>query len=410
MAKDVYAVLRKNLTFLSLARGLVFWYAIEKVFYLDIGISIQLIVAAGVISQGSKIVFELPTSVFADRWSRKKTLIAANIALIAASLIIGLSNSFIAIIPGLLAWALADALMSGVYEAFIYDSLATRGWEKRFRKVFTRLTSIELFTIAAAGVIAGLFAKFVNLRISFILTVVPMLVSILILSRMKEPPIERTSDEGLSWWRHLGGAIRLLRGKHIIWPVVVSVGLVGFISVWYEYYQLVGVDVGMSNALIGAMIGVATIGMAAGSEIAHKKAGTKGMLLIAWIILMVSHLAGLQLRSQVAALGSLFVVFLGLRLMQTYLEVYIHERIPSNMRATIFSLAGSMAYGWFFILAFIYSQAVRHFDARAALIVTSLPLLTLGFIDIVRGLPWPSGKTIDEVAEPIPLEDDHIVR
>lgn len=410
MAKDSYAVLRKKLAFLAFARGLVFWYAIEKVFYLDIGISIQLIVVAGVISQGSKIVFELPTSVFADRWSRKKTLIAADIALIGSSLIIGLSNSFATIVPGLLAWALADALMSGVYEAFIYDSLATQGWQKRFRRVFTRMTTIELFAIAAAGAVAGLFAKFANLRVSFILTVIPMLVSILILRSMREPPIKRTTDEGLSWWRHLGGAVNLLRGKHIIWPVVLSIGLVGFISVWYEYYQLVGVDVGMSDALIGIMIGVATIGMALGSEIAHKRAGTKGMLLVGWVILTGSHLVGLQFRSQIAALLSLFVVFLGLRLMHTYLEVYIHERIPSSRRATIFSLAGTMAYGWFFILALAYSQAVRYFDARATLIITSLPLLILGAIDVARRLPWSTAKSIDDIKKPVPLEDDHTIR
>src|SRR3990167_2332421 len=122
---DVLKSIRLNLNLLAATRGIVFWYAIEKLFELEIGITTQQIVLMGILAQGSRMIFEIPSSILADRWSRRNVLIASNIAMIICSLVLGISSNFTEYLVGSIFWGLSYALSSGTYEAYTYDLLAT---------------------------------------------------------------------------------------------------------------------------------------------------------------------------------------------------------------------------------------------------------------------------------------------
>lgn len=107
--------IKVQLYILAIARGTVFWYAIEKLFELQINITLPQIVIIGIIAQASKAIFEIPTSIVADRWSRRNILLAANVFMIICSIILGTSSTMIIYIIGTLFWSLSDALSSGVY-------------------------------------------------------------------------------------------------------------------------------------------------------------------------------------------------------------------------------------------------------------------------------------------------------
>lgn len=66
--------------------GLVFWYGIEKLFMRSIGISpfgIGLVTAT---TLTSSLVFDIPSGILADKWSRKGTLMLSAVFLAVCSL------------------------------------------------------------------------------------------------------------------------------------------------------------------------------------------------------------------------------------------------------------------------------------------------------------------------------------
>jgi hypothetical protein len=147
------------------------------------------------------------------------------------------------------------------------------------------------------------------------------------------------------------------------------------------------------------------MGMAAGAELAHKKPGTKFWLLTGWIVLGTTLIFGLRLSNLTLAVTNLFVMFIAIRLLRVFLDVYLHERIPSERRATILSLAGTMSYVWFFAFAGAFSMLLPRYGVRTSLTLVSVPILALAVIDIAKGLKWSTNKK----AAFIPAESDHVV-
>lgn len=78
------------------------------------------------------------------------------------------------------------------------------------------------------------------------------------------------------------------------------------------------------------------------------------------------------------------------------MEVFLHDRIPSNRRATIMSLASSFSYLWFFSFAGLFSLVLPKFGARDAFIVVSVPLVFVCTIDLIKGFKWATNKNADE--------------
>jgi MFS family permease len=405
MKNNTLSSLRTQLLLVAAGQGLIFWYAIEKIFYIHQGITLSQIVVIGMVSQGSKIVFELPTSIYADRWSRRRTLLVSNAVLALSSLVIGLAHSFHVFILGAILWALNDALRSGVYEAFAYDSLKVNGLQKHYRKVYTRMVSTELTLLTLAGLLAGWVGHIADLRINFFLSIIPVAAASFVLFKMKEPPIARTKDSGENWLRHLSGATKIMKGDQVRWIILLMSAILGFTYVWYEYYQLVGISVEMPEVWFGVLIGALTMGMVAGAELSHKRPGTKPWLLVGWATLAGTLILGLRPGNAALAVGNLFILFIAMRMIRVYLEVYLHDHIPSERRATILSLAGTLSYIWFFLLAGAFSLLLPRYGARLTFTFVSIPILILALFDIAKGLKWSTTKK----APFIPAESDHVV-
>ncbi len=394
--------LKRQLIVIGALRGVILWYAIEKLFETRIGLNAQQIVLVGVLAQGSKVIFELPTSVVADRWSRRKLLLLAQVAMVTCSIIMGFSNGLLTYCIGTLIWSLSDALSSGVYEAFAYDSIEAGGLGKSVRKIYARMHSAQYFSMALAGVAAGVVSIFFSLRWSYFITVVPALLVAMLMLRLPEVS-RRSVVAGSSWTGHIGEALKTLWAPKLRWAALLYICLSGLLSIWYEYYQLLGVDVRLSSFWFSILITVLTLGMVAGAEIAHHRQGTAGTLGVVWATILIAHLVGLRFHTAATVFLSLFVVFVALMLLQMYLELYIQSVISSERRATIFSVMTTVSYAWFFVLAAVFSVALRWLGIRGALTLAATPLLLLGVIDLMRRTPWvPNKESPDIVGEELP--------
>jgi MFS family permease len=111
----------RKLYALNLLGGIVFWYPIEKLFLLHIGVSPFGISVNAIVFLVILVAFDVPAGVLADHWKRKYTLQVAFIALILASVIAGISHSLAEYLPMTVFLGGFVVLTQGTFQAMMYD-------------------------------------------------------------------------------------------------------------------------------------------------------------------------------------------------------------------------------------------------------------------------------------------------
>lgn len=107
--------------------ALIFWYAIEKLLFTATGVTPEQIIIIGLVAQSSQVLIEVPSSIVADRWSRRKTLILASLFMLLSIVIILVWQNLIAYMIMAFTWACYFAFRSGTTNAYMYDLLKKKG-------------------------------------------------------------------------------------------------------------------------------------------------------------------------------------------------------------------------------------------------------------------------------------------
>ncbi len=386
---------RRNIYLYSFCEGLVFWYAIEKLFQQGIGFSMATIVTVGLIVQAGKMVFEIPSSVLADRWNRRNTLIAATIIMMVSSALLPFTRAPVTYTLAMLFWTIYIAFKSGTSEAFIFDSLKELKAEKSFQQVLARFESLELMGLIVSGLMAGIVVNWTNLQVPFWLTLLPMTMGVVALLKLSEPAVERNFD-GSRWWHHARDAWGEIRANAILWVILLYAMLFGLQTIWYEYYQLYGLAVHTPEIWFGALIAVLCLGLIVGSELTRKFKPTKKMLALVWVVLTLAHIIGLITATFVGFMVVLFMTMICMQIMYLSFIAVINHSVGSTRRATIISLGGSASQILFLGLAVVFRLVVDHWGVQAAFLMAALPLILLGAIDIMRKIPWFTDEVMSD--------------
>ena len=102
-------------------QGVMLWVPVEKLFMSEIGFDPA---AVGVMAAAYATVvpiFEVPSGVLADRWSRSRIMVLACVALLVSSTIGGLSQSVATYVVAAVALGGYFALSSGTVDDIVYD-------------------------------------------------------------------------------------------------------------------------------------------------------------------------------------------------------------------------------------------------------------------------------------------------
>lgn len=94
------------------------WVPIEKLFMTSIGFDAASVGAIAVVVP----VFEVPSGILADRWSRRGVLILGMVAAIGSVVVGGLSHNVVTYMVAALFLGVFFAMQSGTLESMVYDT------------------------------------------------------------------------------------------------------------------------------------------------------------------------------------------------------------------------------------------------------------------------------------------------
>jgi len=353
MTEKAKKILRP-LYYYAFIEALIFWYAIEKLLWDSSGVTTEQIVILGIIAQSSQILIEVPSSIIADRWGRRKTLIASSSFMLTAIVIVLAVQSLYSFLIMSLVWAFYFAFQSGTTNAYIYDLLKEQNEESQYRKAASRFSTFQLSGLLISSLGASILIKFGDFLTPYWITLVPTMVAIGLLISMKDPPVERTEESMGNALSHIKNAIRNVAAKR--WLRLIFIAL-AFVTagrfIWFEYYQLFALKREVAAVLFGLMLALIHIGNIAGSEFAHRVKSPNRVLISAFSAMVLSTLALAFVSNSVVIILFLIMCFFGSQASSIVLDESLQHETKSELRATTLSLANLFSRIFFGIGAIV---------------------------------------------------------
>jgi MFS family permease len=355
-------------------QGFVLWYPVEKLFMSEIGFDAATVGLMAAAYAAVVPLFEVPSGVLADRWSRRGVLVAASVALAVCSLVGGLSTNVPTYIAGVLALGLYFAMYSGTLEAMVYDTLLEEtGDSADFERHIGRVRFVESVALVGSSLAGGALAGLLDTRATYFLTVPFALGSIVCYLRFREPTLHR-AQERTPLRQHLATTFRAAHRRllPVIALAVVTAMLtqavfefgplwlvaLGVPAIHYgPYYAGLMSTLGLGGLLVGWLARPARLIAAA------------VLVAVSMMVLTVSHDFLVVTAAQIVA--TLLLVALGI-----HASRLLHDAVPSTVRAGVASGVSSLSWLVFLPFSLVFGLlGDAHGVHRAAVVLVGVAVL-----------------------------------
>jgi len=379
---------------------------------------VQLILV-GTTLEISAFLFEVPTGIVADVYSRRLSIIIGYILMGLGFLIEGFFPAFLPILLAQVIWGLGYTFTSGARQAWITDEVG----ENDANKLFLRATQVGLFaSLIGMGLATLVGANNVALPLQ-VGSVGVMLIGVILIFIMPETGFHSTPREDRNTWQHMWHTFKqgtdVVRSKPRLMSVV-GVGLFygiyseGFDRLWVKHlldtFELPIIFGGNQVAFFAVLRIIATVITIFAVRFVEKRVDTSSPLAIGRAMLIVTGLISLALIG--FALSSLLVLSLGLYLsIAVFRDIagplqtaWVNQKLDSKIRATVHSMFGQVdAIGQ--VVGGPIVAVIAAVGSAVASLVTSGLLLTPALLFVSRANSHSTNEAnADAEAEPTPAD------
>lgn len=363
----------RKLYLLNLLAGIVFWYPIEKLFLLHIGVSPFGISINAVIFLIILVAFDVPAGVLADHWKRKYTLQVALIALIIGSLIGAVSHSFIEYLPMTIFVGAFVVLTQGTFQAMMYDSLEDTDHQSTYDKHQGLSYAAFLAGLGISSVAGGYTAQAYGFRTTYVATAVVMALALLLASTLSEPKSHKVlTDRKLK--EHIHSSFKQIAATRLLLQLSLLITAVSVLrSAQNEYAGLLFVALGMGAIPMGWGTAGKWLFSALGQTIASK-IGRRALRLTPLFFITFTLFSLIHNRWSLVAFyvaGFLYSVI------YNQAESAAQDVIPSEIRATTLSVLTFASNVVLVPLSLLFGYLAQHSVFNAYLMISVVGLLYL---------------------------------
>ncbi len=358
---------------------------------------VQLILV-GTALEISAFVFEVPTGIVADVFSRRLSIIIGYVLMGVGFLVEGLFPAFIPILLAQVIWGLGYTFTSGATQAWITDEIG----EEDANKLFLRATRVGLYaSLLGMGLAVLVGAENVALPILFGAVGV-LLIGVILVFIMPEKNFRPTPREDRNTWQHMWHTFKqgadAVRSKPRLMSIV-GVGL--FYGIYSEGFDRLWVKHLLDNFNLPILFGNNQVTFFAVLRVAgtlltilavyfvEKRVDSTSPLAIGRAMFIVTGLIsvamlGFALSPLLLLSLSLYLIIDALRDVRIPLQTaWINQKLDSNVRATVHSMFGQVdAIGQ--VVGGPIVAAIAAFGSTLASLVTSSLLLTPALFFVSR--------------------------
>jgi len=326
---------------------------------------------------GTVLVTEVPSGILADRFGRRRLLLAAGVIFMAGLLMFGLGTGLLMLIIAYAAFGVSDAAISGADSAMLYDSLQPLKRTDEFEPKLGRLNASLMGGFAAMTIAGSLMVRWTSLSFPILLSAALTLPSLFFVLKMREPPREHQSSS----FRAIGmSTLKKIVTTRSMWSVV----LLGTVTqqaivLMAIVQQPVLLQFGFPIWSLGLFVAVQMLVGAAGSWTAGalgQRIGLRTLFLVVPLISALSLLAGI---SDWPWMYAFFMLpGAGFHLVFPHASGFLARRVSEGERATVISMASMVASTATLVVAPVIGLLVDRSSLDTGLIAAALSLAALG--------------------------------
>ena len=315
------------------------------------------LVLVGTTLELSIFLFEIPTGVVADVYSRRLSIIVGYLLIGAAFLVEGFFPAFLPILAAQLLWGIGYTFTSGASEAWISDEIGEEPANRLFLRA-ARLGMIAALVGMAAAVPLGSQSAAIPIRICGLGTI---LMGLVLAALMPETGFRPAPREDRSTWQHMWHTfqqgVRVVRLRpHLL--AVLGVGLFyglyseGFDRLWVKHlldtFQL-PIWFGRTEVGFLGFMRISAVLLCIGAlHLVEKRLQTAaplaiGRLVIIMTAVLAAAIVGFALSPVLALTVPIYWVASVMRNVNSPLQTaWMNQRLDPQVRATVLSMSGQV--------------------------------------------------------------------
>jgi MFS family permease len=367
--------------------------------FTDHGLSASQVSTLFIIWSTTAFVLEVPSGAWADVFSRRKLLALGSLlsALGYASWI--LVPSYAGFALGFILWGASSALISGTFEALVYDELAARGRTDRYAGLIGRAKAAALVLNLAATALAAPLYKLGGYPLVGAVSVVSCLAHLVVALSLPEAAPVATADETEEVESGAGPLGRygvMLRSglaeaatSRTVRKAVALVALLGGFLAFDEYFPLLARDVGASTTLVPLLIAGTVAAQAIGGALAGPAYRLGGLTLAAGLAATAGLIAWGSLSGTSRGFVPIAVGYGVMQLVIIVAEARLQDAIEGPARATVTSVSGLFAEVFAVVIFAGFALGSMWFALPVLVAGLTVPVLMTAFIT-PTALPAPA--------------------
>lgn len=359
------------------------WFPIPiiVIFYHFHGLTLEQAVILKAILSGAIFLGEIPSGYFADRLGRKTSLICGAFLWLLGCLIYCTQGHFEWFAIAEILSGFGSSLISGADSAIAYDSLLQLGKTSAYASWEGKGVAIMGMTEAVCGLVGAWIASW-NLVYPFYLQTFCIAMYLLLALTLEEPSTHRYA--ATPPWKSLIPAITAIFRQRpaLSWLLLFSASLScgSFLIVWLsqEYMVQRGLDLthlGLAWVVFHSAMAMASLkAKAIAQHLSYRVlfAGLPYLMLLAYL--------GLGLVEQIWGIGFIVVIYVVRGFNMPLVLSYLHDHIPSNLRATLISMNSFLFRLLFIVFAPIVGAVNRLWSFELSLIAAGGIIAAIAFV------------------------------
>ena len=334
-------------------RDLVPLYAVYALLFRDSGVSAAEVSTLFVVWSVAGFVFEVPSGAWADTVDRRSLLLASSLVHAAGFACWLVFPGYAGFAAGFVLWGLSGAMMSGTFEALVFEELDAAGQAASYPRLMGNAHALAMTANLVATVSAApLMARGGYPLVGWVSVAVAGLQATLVLSfpargrrrwhagRTVHDLTVGTERVAVRYAAMLRAGVREAARTTVVRRAVLIAAAVVGASAYDEYFPLVARHHGVATESVPWLIGLVVLGQVVGTALAGRTAGMTGR-----------RMGGLLLGAAVLISAGALVVppvgFVGIAVGYGLLnnamvvsEARIQSVIAGPARATVTSVAG----------------------------------------------------------------------
>lgn len=328
-------------------------------------------------------VLEIPSGAWADTFSRRRLLAAAQVLRGAGFATWILWPAYPGFVLGFVAWGVSGAMTSGCREALLHDELAALGAAYRYAGVLGRATTVGLVAMLTATVLASPAMAWGGYPLVGAASVAACLGAAAVALWLPEGARTGVVDgvDGLTAYRrNLIAGLREVRAEPVVRRAVLLAAVVPGLTALDEYLPLLGRALGASNAMVPLLFAGVVAAMALAAALADRWAAAPPGRIAALLVLGAAGLGAGSLSGHPLGMAGVALFFGTVQLAEVVTSARLQAAITGPGRATVLSVTSVGAEICAVAIYLGYAAASPWVAVAPLLAALSLPTALVGVL------------------------------